>query len=569
MNILITGQCSLHWGRMEFGNIGNYYIIEPMVRGIHKVFPNSTIKTTFQLSDRFCRDENISCIPMELYYDFNRDTLSEVQKELSIATEFSKTGKLTSTTPYIDECINSDLVIDFSGDIWGDNANLLGENRFLIGLIKDRIPQLLGKKTVMLAGSPGPFKEQKTLEFAKEVYKNFDLVTNRESISVDILNEERFDTTNTKSLACPAFLFEPLPLGSDHNLKIEKIIENINKPIVGFIICGWNFIEGPYDKWPREDSEYTLYAEAVEYISEKLDCHVLLLSHSNGFVPNKNPFELIHGRDFVISEQLNRILNERGIAKNYSLVTDVLDTWQTKGLVGEFDMLVSGRIHGAVAGLSQLVPTVIIDYGHEPKAHKLRGFSIEAGVENCIANPMEIGDIITKTNDVFYKLEEYKSKLENQIPRTKEKSLKHFQLLQNLINEYEVYTHLKKCDESFKPALHTYLNIKDYSTKITNKALLFKKYDENSNLIGLIAIYDKKPVKHGYLTNFSIDPMYTGKGVGSSLLDECIEYFKLLDYNLIRLEVFNVNDRAIRFYEKYGFEMVNQNENKTELKLKL
>ena len=32
------------------------------------------------------------------------------------------------------------------------------------------------------------------------------------------------------------------------------------------------------------------------------------------------------------------------------------------------------RIHGAVAALSQSVPTVIIDYGHEPKAHKLIGF---------------------------------------------------------------------------------------------------------------------------------------------------------------------------------------------------
>ena len=46
----------------------------------------------------------------------------------------------------------------------------------------------------------------------------------------------------------------------------------------------------------------------------------------------------------------------------------------TKTIIKNFDMLVSGRIHGAVAALSQSVPTVIIDYGHEPKAHKLIGF---------------------------------------------------------------------------------------------------------------------------------------------------------------------------------------------------
>ena len=52
MNILVTGQCSLHWGRMEFGNIGNYYIIEPFMRELHKAFPDSIIKTTMQMSER-------------------------------------------------------------------------------------------------------------------------------------------------------------------------------------------------------------------------------------------------------------------------------------------------------------------------------------------------------------------------------------------------------------------------------------------------------------------------------------------------------------------------------------
>lgn len=44
MNILLIGQCSLHWGRMEFGNIGNYYIIEPFIRELHQTFPAAKIK---------------------------------------------------------------------------------------------------------------------------------------------------------------------------------------------------------------------------------------------------------------------------------------------------------------------------------------------------------------------------------------------------------------------------------------------------------------------------------------------------------------------------------------------
>ena len=49
MKILVIGQGTLHWGRLEFGNIGNYYIIEPFFRELHRVFPNATIKTTFQM----------------------------------------------------------------------------------------------------------------------------------------------------------------------------------------------------------------------------------------------------------------------------------------------------------------------------------------------------------------------------------------------------------------------------------------------------------------------------------------------------------------------------------------
>ena len=49
MRILLIGQCTLHWGRMEFGNLGNYYIMEPFVRNLHRVFPDAEICTTFQM----------------------------------------------------------------------------------------------------------------------------------------------------------------------------------------------------------------------------------------------------------------------------------------------------------------------------------------------------------------------------------------------------------------------------------------------------------------------------------------------------------------------------------------
>ena len=53
---------------MEFGNIGNYYIIKRFIRELHIAFPKSMIKTTMQMSERFCKAEKVSVIGMNLYH---------------------------------------------------------------------------------------------------------------------------------------------------------------------------------------------------------------------------------------------------------------------------------------------------------------------------------------------------------------------------------------------------------------------------------------------------------------------------------------------------------------------
>lgn len=435
MNILIIGQCTLHWGRMEFGNIGNYYIIEPFIRELYKVFPNASIKTTMQMSERFCEDEKVETLPMELYYSQDKDGLDIALSELASAELYAKTGTLPKKTEYIKEVLKADLVIDFSGDIWGDNADFLGDDRFLIGLIKDRIPQLLEKKTAMLAGSPGPFKNQTIKEFAKEVYANFDLVTNREPLSTKLIEKEGFDTSRTHSLACPAFLFEP-ETGEKIKLLLEHEGLNSNKPKAGFILCGWNFTEGPFDKNTREDNEYTQFSEAVEFISEELGLDVYLMSHSNGFPIPPKEFKLIHGRDYSVIKQLQKVIKHRGIAMNVHSLDGVYDAWETKAILGNFDMLLSGRVHGAVGGLSQNIPTVIIDYGHEPKAHKIEGFATVAGVTRYLADPAKNEDLISKTKECWKNRIEYRNFLEKRIPEVKLKAISNFTLLKSLQKAY-------------------------------------------------------------------------------------------------------------------------------------
>jgi len=400
--IFVIGQCTLHWGRMEFGNIGNYYVIEPFFRELHRAFPNTVIKTTFQMSDDFQKNERVSCVPMDLYYGWKKDDLDNALKELAIAQLYSETGHFISTTPFIEEVMCSDLIIDYSGDIWGQNADLVGENRFLVGLIKDRIAQLLKKKTAMIAGSPGPFNYDDTLDFAKLVFDNFEYISIREPVSRQVLENFGFNVHKIKDAACPAFLFEPASQQSIQNRLKETVLETHKRPIIGFILCGWNMLRGPFSRNDWKEEEFVVYVEALRGFIKKHNVDICFMSHSNGFELPPH-FKPIHGRDYPIAKQLYEIMRRTDVADHVHLLDGIYNAKETKAIVANYDMLISGRVHGAIAGLSQNIPTVIIDYGHEPKAHKLRGFAIVAGIEDYIASPGNQNDFEIKIENCWEK----------------------------------------------------------------------------------------------------------------------------------------------------------------------
>lgn len=391
MRIFIIGQCTLHWGRMEYGNIGNYYIIKPMFEQLRRVYPDAEFVTTMQLSEEFCHRFEVDVVPMEYYYDFNRADNVEMAK----AEYEAVLGNKHIESDYLKEVKKADLVIDFSGDIWGDNADFLGEGRFLTGIYKDLSAQHL-KPTIMLAGSPGPFKDNDNMELIKSVYAGFDFVINREKISSRLLKEQGFELNHTKDFPCPSWLFEPC--------NIEIVKKYINNPKfydgkklrVGMILCGWNFQKPPFDLWPREEHEYDNFIAVINYLVRQFNAEIFLLSHSNGFPIPPEKFELQHGRDFKIVNQLYSIIDEN-VKANVTLLDGVYPAEVTKGIISQLDILISGRMHGAVAGLASCVPTMIIDYGHEPKAHKLKGYAEIAGIEEYIADPNNMDDLLFRS----------------------------------------------------------------------------------------------------------------------------------------------------------------------------
>ena len=268
------------------------------------------------------------------------------------------------------------------------------------------------------------------------VITNFTAALNREPASVNLFRENGFDVSNVKSFTDVAFLFEPSPISEVKDILINDSIVINNRKTVGFILCGFNMLRGPYDAEFRSDDEFIQFAEAVEFIVEELGARVFLMSHQNGFV--KSPeLKLINGRDYPYAEQLYSVVKERRKVNinDIALSKGPYTPKQTKAIIGKFDMFVSGRIHAFVAAVSQNVPTVIINRGHGERSHRNIGFARSVGMEDYISDPSSADDIKDKLEKCWQKKEELRKVLENKIPVVKETARNMFDTLRELIGE--------------------------------------------------------------------------------------------------------------------------------------
>lgn len=58
-----------------------------------------------------------------------------------------------------------------------------------------------------------------------------------------------------------------------------------------------------------------------------------------------------------------------------------------------------------------------------------------------------------------------------------------------------------------------------------------------------------------HLESIAVLPIYRRKGIGSGLLDACMEYAAAMGARIMELEVRESNAGAVAFYSKHGFEI--------------
>ena len=74
---------------------------------------------------------------------------------------------------------------------------------------------------------------------------------------------------------------------------------------------------------------------------------------------------------------------------------------------------------------------------------------------------------------------------------------------------------------------------------------------ENENLVGIIL--GGHDGRRGYIYHLSVNENYRKKGIGSSLVKNCLEAFKQEKISKVALLVFKYNEVGNSFWENHGF----------------
>jgi L-phenylalanine/L-methionine N-acetyltransferase len=92
------------------------------------------------------------------------------------------------------------------------------------------------------------------------------------------------------------------------------------------------------------------------------------------------------------------------------------------------------------------------------------------------------------------------------------------------------------------------------------KDLLKKKivfvFEDKGEKVGMFKLFAQtyRTSHIGYLGGVAIHPNFGGKGYGTIMLKEILSYAKTCGFLRIELSTATINDKAIRLYEKVGFQ---------------
>ena len=348
--MLISGQCSLHLGRMEHGNAGNAYVIIGLLEGISKLGEKWKIFSTIQISSELAEKYDVTVLPLWIY---DQHLSSERPEDDFDIQRF---------------VADFDLVLDLSGDLMGPNADLIYPGRRILGdTIASKISQAQTYHFA-LGVSPGPFESG--IDAIASV-GSFDHVFVREPNSYKKMLELTPDGRLSYG-PCPSLLYP----GFQKNQEVQ------DTNLLGVAPSIWNI---------DENGSHEEILEQVSHLIEVLmsrnsNMEIVYFSHSNSFDPvllDRGELVLGVGNDWVQTKTLREELQFRFPGKELGPMRHENLAKEIASLGG----LITGRVHGTIASHSQGVPAWMLEYRKGPRPLKNKGFMDMFGATDRLLRP--------------------------------------------------------------------------------------------------------------------------------------------------------------------------------------
>ena len=122
-----------------------------------------------------------------------------------------------------------------------------------------------------------------------------------------------------------------------------------------------------------------------------------------------------------------------------------------------------------------------------------------------------------------------------------------------IIKNEEILKILKMFDSIFNPNLSLEIkDMKEYSIKLENYSEFYIFFNEEK-IVGFMCFYLNSKTKISYLSLIAIVPKNQNRKIGRELINLYEKISREKEMNVLKLEVFSSNKKAIQFYKNVGF----------------
>jgi len=260
------------------------------------------------------------------------------------------------------------------------------------------------------------------------VLTNIDLITLREELSYQLLQEIGVNSTSMYITGDLPFLLKPSGEKRVREIMKRESLENCN-PIIGMTI-GQHKLGLVFSDIHDQKMKYIKFIDTinqvVNYLTESLNATVVFIPHCIG-PGNKLDDRIIANEIYEKNTQKDKV---RIINQEYT-------PEDLKGLAGKFELFVGMRLHSVVDMVSMGVPSIMLSHHDDYRAHGILGKML--GQEGWIYNIKDLTapSLINRIDELWNNKRKVKEDLVPKVEFAKNQTMLNGQLLAKLIKEAE------------------------------------------------------------------------------------------------------------------------------------